>query len=307
MQYKLKSGRIITDIEWQQWINQSMSVKDIAQLLGVNERTFYRLKYYFKTGYTPMRSPENNIPQYRIYKTGQIITADQWRSWIKDNKSTEDIMLLLDIGQYTMANIRHKFREVGDLRLKPKPCETCGAPVEKRQARFCNKCAKLRATEAVKNHYHNTRAATIRIGDTGICKNCGKIYVITGSNQKRCIDCRAVKSKTKSQNIAELFDKLEKTVKKQDCMLANDILANLRPMVLSTTKGRKPKKSGPAEPMPAGYITAREWAVRNGLNPQRGSKLLTKNNKAVPGAMKVRNPHGGVDVWAVPEGTEWPY
>jgi hypothetical protein len=59
--------------------------------------------------------------------------------------------------------------------------------------------------------------------------------------------------------------------------------------------------------MPEGYISAREWAKRNGREPRRGQKILTDWPSIVPAAKKVRNPRGGVDIWAVPEDTPWPY
>lgn len=59
--------------------------------------------------------------------------------------------------------------------------------------------------------------------------------------------------------------------------------------------------------MPEGYITAREWAVRNGKSSRRGQKILTETPEFVPAAIKVRNPHGGVDIWAVPKDTVWPF
>jgi len=65
-----------------------------------------------------------------------------------------------------------------------------------------------------------------------------------------------------------------------------------------------PKKTSP--PMPEGYITLREWSIKNGKSPRRGQRVLVEWPNAVP-AIKVRNPRGGVDVWAVPENTPWPF
>jgi len=60
-------------------------------------------------------------------------------------------------------------------------------------------------------------------------------------------------------------------------------------------------------PMPEGYITAREWAEKNGKSVKRGQKILTDWPTLIPAAKKVRNPHGGVDIWAVPKDTIWPF
>jgi len=59
--------------------------------------------------------------------------------------------------------------------------------------------------------------------------------------------------------------------------------------------------------LPEGYITAREWAIKNGKSPRRGQKILTETPEFIPAAIKVRNPRGGVDIWAVPKDTVWPF
>lgn len=60
-------------------------------------------------------------------------------------------------------------------------------------------------------------------------------------------------------------------------------------------------------PMPEGYITLREWSIKCGKSPKRGQKIMMEQPGIIPAARKVRNPRGGVPVWAVPEDTEWPY
>lgn len=59
--------------------------------------------------------------------------------------------------------------------------------------------------------------------------------------------------------------------------------------------------------MPDGYITLKDWSLKNGKSPNRGQKLLADQPSLIPAARKVRNPRGGVDIWVVPKDTIWPY
>lgn len=58
--------------------------------------------------------------------------------------------------------------------------------------------------------------------------------------------------------------------------------------------------------MPEGYITLKEWAHKNGRTLSAAQKIMWRAPGTVPAAKKVRNPNGGVDIWAVPTDTPWP-
>jgi|LSQX01.3.fsa_nt_gb DNA-directed RNA polymerase subunit RPC12/RpoP len=60
-----------------------------------------------------------------------------------------------------------------------------------------------------------------------------------------------------------------------------------------------------APPLPDGYIYLGEWAESHGHTRSGAQNLMNRPHEF--GAIKVRNPKGGVDVWAVPKNTAWPY
>lgn len=61
-----------------------------------------------------------------------------------------------------------------------------------------------------------------------------------------------------------------------------------------------------APPIPDGHIYLGEWAASKGHTLKGAQKLVAKTPH-VFGAIKVRNPSGGVNVWAVPKNTAWPH
>jgi len=56
--------------------------------------------------------------------------------------------------------------------------------------------------------------------------------------------------------------------------------------------------------LPEGYMYLVDWAKSKGHTKSGALKLMTMPH--LFGAIKVRNPKGGQNVWAVPKGTEWP-
>jgi hypothetical protein len=60
-----------------------------------------------------------------------------------------------------------------------------------------------------------------------------------------------------------------------------------------------------APPLPEGYVYLTDWAASHGHTKSGAQKLMATPHTF--GAIKVRNPKGGQDVWAVPKDTEWPY
>lgn len=144
MEYKLQNGKTITDTDIQQWVDNKLSIHDIAVLLGVSDRTTYRLLKRFKIKYIPPPLPPkgHNIKQYRIYSKGITITAEQWQEWQGSGKTAEDIMDLLGINLCTLNNIS---RRLGKLEKRPNHCEICRKELINRNAKFCPSCAYERA------------------------------------------------------------------------------------------------------------------------------------------------------------------
>lgn len=109
---------------------------------------------------------------------------------------------------------------------------------------------------------------------------------------KNCIDCNCE------------FNAKRSTQKRcKECQNSHNKALRLK----SAKQVQNDKRERTIVDMPAGYITAREWAVQNGRSARRGLLIIINSPGFVPGAKKVRNPHGGVDVWAVPANTPWPY
>jgi hypothetical protein len=128
----------------------------------------------------------------------------------------------------------------------------------------------------------------------------------------------------------QVFARLERAIQRNDfdelCISAGQLKAVLQkhftalPNVLKSGENvpsvdppeplgsaEEPCKSQKVIPlMPEGYITLREWSIKNGKSPRRGQRILVEQPNVVP-AIKVRNPRGGVDIWAVPENTPWPF
>ena len=57
--------------------------------------------------------------------------------------------------------------------------------------------------------------------------------------------------------------------------------------------------------LPVGYVYLNEWAEVHRQTRKKAVKLVSLMPH-IYGAIKVRNPHGGVNVWAVPKDTAWP-
>lgn len=107
-----------------------------------------------------------------------------------------------------------------------------------------------------------------------ICKDCGISFAAKTDRQKRCPECQT---------------KHIKALRLAAAKAAQDV-----------------KRDRPLLDIPEGYITAKEWAHKHGRSQSRAQDILANFPTFVPAAKKVRNPHGGVDIWVVPEETIWP-
>lgn len=86
-------------------------------------------------------------------------------------------------------------------------CQRCGEEFTSKgnRALYCPRCRKLRQRERSSEYqWKKEDGVPIRkIGDTDICVNCGKPYVIKSGSQKVCDDCRkdyTVQKKVKANN-----------------------------------------------------------------------------------------------------------
>lgn len=72
---------------------------------------------------------------------------------------------------------------------EPRKCETCGAPLLPigTRAHFCKKCKAERVKK--QQAKYAAKLSKRNIGDTDVCKRCGKEYTVTSGAQKYCKKC----------------------------------------------------------------------------------------------------------------------
>ncbi len=101
-----------------------------------------------------------------------------------------------------------------------------------------------------------------------ICKDCGKEFLKKRGKQSRCYECQFKYNRHRRNEL--------------------------------TKNSNRMKKGTIIKLLPDGYLYLRDWAKSQGLSVRKAQKIIFKNPSQY-NAKKVSNPHGGVDVWAIPQ------
>lgn len=69
-------------------------------------------------------------------------------------------------------------------------CVICGTTYEGKRGKYCPACARAKANENARKHSSKAKAGEARrLGDTAVCENCGKEYLVAGGLQRYCKAC----------------------------------------------------------------------------------------------------------------------
>ena len=108
----------------------------------------------------------------------------------------------------------------------------------------------------------------------------------------RCVAC------------GKLFTRTNNEIRCHACQIAHNKAVRLAAAKAVQAKRRDHPL---APPMPKGYVDLKAWCAKCNRSVARAQTIMSRSPELIPAAIKVRNPRGGVDIWAVPEDTIWPY